>query len=161
MVLDGPLSVWREWASVSSKLYCCIYARKLFVRQKKKNLLFALFGIPHNKKMLAGDAQRTKKMKQNLILLHIGSKMIVFCCWWRHGFTRNLQKNATDSYSIQRWLVDWRWLRNIERKWGGQHSTIASFLLSDSVAEGSNPSIPKFFQRNKLSMLLRWINGVA
>ena len=38
---------------------------------------------------------------------------------------------------------------------------MVSFLLPDPVAEGSNPSIPKVFQRKKLSMLLRLINGVA
>ena len=51
-----------------------------------------------------------------------------------------------------------------ERGWGGvggQYSSWLAYLLLDSEALGSIPSIPQKIQRKKLSMLLRLINGAA
>ena len=140
----------------------CIAASTLgnFLSDKKKEEpSFCSFWSPTQEKNVSWRCTKNKKMKQNLILLHIGSKMIGFLLLIPSWVYSAPTKNATDSYSIQR-LVDWRWLRNGERKWD-QHSTVVGFLLPDSVAEDSNPSIPRVFQRTELSMLLMLINGAA
>ena len=43
----------------------------------------------------------------------------------------------------------------------GQHSKRITNLLLDPAAMGSIPSVPKKFSEEKLSMLLRLINGAA